>query len=92
MSTSLCKKSKTQKTSPQSIAELDSELRGDFSFLQEEAFQKLVECCKNLSLGDPLLVLHWNDAAIAAAELENPQHTKVLTNCFIIVTLTSLYY
>ena len=82
-------KRKVYNISPKSLDFVHSELKGLvlglFEFLDEKSIEILTNMIKKLSLGDPVLVLHWNQDTLAAATALNPTHTKaslveVITN------------
>jgi hypothetical protein len=84
MSTTPVTTSKKRKSSnispPKSIdfarSELEGFISGRFAFLDEKSSETLVILIHKLSIGDPVLVLHWNDSAIAAAAALNPANTQ----------------
>ncbi len=52
------------------------EITTKFPFLKHSEIIILSELISSLKLGDPVVVLHWNQAALAAAALANPVNTK----------------
>jgi hypothetical protein len=81
-------RAKKVKVSPDSVVEnnLEGFLRLTFPKLDIAELNKLVELCSNLNLGDPLLVLDWNDAELEAKFVENPTHTKVFIISILYLT------
>jgi len=57
-------------------SELEGFVSGRYPFLDEKSSETLVILIHKLSVGDPVLVLHWNDIAIAAAVALNPANTQ----------------